>query len=180
MRKLLFVAALLAGGSALAQQQFQVGQKVHIGLNGKDGTIISVGQQMMNGGTSICVHLDSMGTAFPNSCITYDTMVSQITPSGGGGAQPQGYAPQQYQQPYPQQQYQPPQYQQQPYQQPQYQQPYQQPAYQAPQYQQPAYQQPQYQQQPVYQAQPANSGPPGLGPPPDMNAPASPGNGPAR
>ena len=96
MRKLCFVAAAiaLAASSAFAQMaapmQWQVGQRVLVGLNGQQGTIIEIQvPQMMNGGALVKVHLDSMPPNFPNIGISYDTVVAQVTPlSAPMGAMP--------------------------------------------------------------------------------------------
>lgn len=71
---------------AMAQgAQFNVGDRVHIGQSGKDGTVLGVGVKMMDGGTYIKVHVD--GAAYPaNVGVMYDTAMAQITVIGHAGA----------------------------------------------------------------------------------------------
>lgn len=77
--------ALAATATAALAADFQVGDRVHIGLNGKDGTVLSVGQKLMNGGTYIKVHVD--GAAYPADVgLNYDTMVAQVSVIGHAGS----------------------------------------------------------------------------------------------
>jgi hypothetical protein len=101
-------ALLASADPAMAQTQWQVGQRVMVGSTGQQGTVIAIlGPQMMNGGTLIRVHLDSMGSGFPNVGVAYDTVAAQITPMGGAAPAPQAPPPPPAYQP--QQQYQAPQ-----------------------------------------------------------------------
>ena len=78
------LALALAAGPALAQG-FQVGDRVHIGLNGKDGTVLLVGGLNGNGGTQLKVHVD--GAAYPPTVgLVYDSMTAQVTVIGHGAA----------------------------------------------------------------------------------------------
>ncbi|HTR86276.1 MAG TPA: hypothetical protein VMI56_17465 [Reyranella sp.] len=81
-------AALLLGLSlalsfpAGAQgQQFHVGDRVHIGLNGDNGTIVEILTALANGGVLVKIKRDSNGFV-----MTYDTMVAAVTMAGGGQA----------------------------------------------------------------------------------------------
>lgn len=79
---LLAAAATLAAMPALAQG-FQPGDRVHIGLNGKDGTVLSVDGQNGNGGMQLKVHVD--GAAYPpNVGVMYDAYTAQVTLIGHG------------------------------------------------------------------------------------------------
>ena len=64
---------------------FAAGDRVHIASANKDGTVLAVGQKMMDGGTSIKVHVD--GAAYPSDVgIAYDSAMSQITVIGHGAS----------------------------------------------------------------------------------------------
>ncbi len=66
---------------------FSVGQHVTIGQTGQTGTVISVGQQMGNGGTMLKIHLDTLPPGFDQVGGWYESVVSRVT-AGGGGAAP--------------------------------------------------------------------------------------------
>ena len=75
--------AFAASATAALAADFQVGDRVHIGLNGKDGTVLAVGQKLMNGGTYIKVHVD--GAAYPTDVgLMYDTAAAQVSVIGHG------------------------------------------------------------------------------------------------
>lgn len=81
------VALLACAVTAQAAQTFQPGDRVHIGLNGKEGTVLEVGQPLMNGGTMIKVHVDGAGYP-PNVGVVYDSATSQVTVTGHGTTAP--------------------------------------------------------------------------------------------
>lgn len=87
MKRILLATAFaaLVPAAALAQQAFAVGQRVVVGSTGDQGTIIEVGQPMADGGTMLKVHLDKLGAAFPTVGAWYDSAMSRVTVTGGGG-----------------------------------------------------------------------------------------------
>jgi len=81
MRSRIVAAFLLCSTTAALAADFQVGDRVHIGLNGKDGTVVAINGPLGNGGISLKVHVD--GAAYPeNVGITYDTVTNQVTKTG--------------------------------------------------------------------------------------------------
>lgn len=77
--------AVLACARAAWADDFAVGDRVHIGNAGKEGTVLAVGQRLTDGGTYLKVHVD--GAAYPAEVgLMYDSMVAQVTVVGHGGA----------------------------------------------------------------------------------------------
>ena len=86
MKRVISVLMAMLGASlpALAAD-FAVGDRIHIAQSNKDGTVLAVGEKMMDGGTNIKVHVD--GAAYPADVGTmYDTAMARITVTGHGGA----------------------------------------------------------------------------------------------
>ncbi|MBS0547973.1 MAG: hypothetical protein JSR24_09495 [Proteobacteria bacterium] len=80
------VLSLASLDPAAAQgQQFNVGDRVHIGLNNDNGTVVEVQTQLANGGWMVKIKRDSNGLT-----LAYDTVASNVTLQGGGGG---GVAP---------------------------------------------------------------------------------------
>jgi hypothetical protein len=84
MNRPAFVLLALAAFSTTAvAADFTVGDRVHIAQAGKDGTVLAVGDKMMDGGANIKVHVD--GAAYPADVgIMYDTAMARITVIGHG------------------------------------------------------------------------------------------------
>src|SRR3569833_340928 len=81
MRSRIVIALLLVSSAAFAQGAFQAGDRVHIGLNGKDGTVVGLNGTLGNGAQSLKVHVD--GAAYPDNVgITYDSTTNQVTKIG--------------------------------------------------------------------------------------------------
>jgi len=81
MRPRIVITLLVVSTAALAQGAFQVGDRVHIGLNGKDGTVVGLNGMLGNGAQSLRVHVD--GAAYPeNVGLIYDSITNQVTKIG--------------------------------------------------------------------------------------------------
>lgn len=79
--RIVFLLLLGSTAAALAQGALQVGDRVHIELNDKDGTVIGINGMLGNGAQSLKVHVD--GAAYPeNVGVTYDSITNQVTKIG--------------------------------------------------------------------------------------------------
>ncbi|HEX5182208.1 MAG TPA: hypothetical protein VFW19_03540 [Allosphingosinicella sp.] len=95
MKTLLATVAAMAllMPSAASAAPFKAGNRVLIGNTHEYGTVIEVGQQLVDGGTFIKVHLDRLGPGFPTIGSWYDTKVAGVTVAGAGAPRSPAPAP---------------------------------------------------------------------------------------